>query len=82
MKLKLNKKNVKALSTDSAVLPGKMTPQVAGGLVTLECPSDWDRWTSGGCISTKCETYTCPPPHTVVGDCPVSWDCRFSKNGC
>jgi len=31
MKLKLNKKKLKNLSTDKAMLPDGMTPQVAGG---------------------------------------------------
>ena len=42
MKLSLNKRNLKQLSLDDAVLPGDMTPQVAGGL-----PWSWGCWTHG-----------------------------------
>lgn len=37
MKLTLNKKALKQLSIDNAVLPSNMTPQIAGGAWTASC---------------------------------------------
>ena len=68
MKLKLNKKSLKNLSKDSQVLPGKMTPQIGGGITAAanctasqfesgcnQCPSE------NVCGSDNCggQSYVC-----------------------
>ncbi|RJE73450.1 hypothetical protein BGP78_18725 [Pseudoalteromonas sp. MSK9-3] len=60
MKLKLNKKSVKTLSSDIAAMPAGMTPQVAGGqaqpdssyITYRNCPSR---------IECSGRDNTCPP---------------------
>jgi hypothetical protein len=52
MKLQLNKKKLKNLSKDAAVLPADMTPAVGGGVVRTE----WCNSTYVKCVpaSDKC----------------------------
>ena len=54
MELKLNKKKLKNLSNDNAVLPAEMTPQIAGGTfkvpVSVKC----------GTVATTDQSYMCP----------------------
>ncbi|TMP26001.1 hypothetical protein CWB99_19790 [Pseudoalteromonas rubra] len=66
MKLKLNKKKMKALSADNTNLPANMTPNVAGaGALTPACettnPSGFGRT---HCIEFSChqgKEFTCGP---------------------
>ncbi|MCF2907375.1 hypothetical protein L1285_03475 [Pseudoalteromonas sp. DL2-H2.2] len=64
MKLKLNKKKMKTLSTDHSNLPANMTPQVAGG---TDINSSYPSYRCGGGNDTSlsadgvthCVAHTC-----------------------
>ncbi|ALO43805.1 hypothetical protein [Pseudoalteromonas phenolica] len=65
MKLKLNKKKMKSLSSDNKAIPAEMTPQVAGGqdvnssFVTYRCGGGGGRLTMD--YANTCGIgYTCP----------------------
>ncbi|SFD69536.1 hypothetical protein [Pseudoalteromonas denitrificans] len=61
MKLKLNKKKLKNLSKDSAALPVEMTPQVGGGIPTIEPTTAlYLGCNTGACFSGK--YLLCPDP--------------------
>ncbi len=68
MKLQLNKKKLKNLSKDSAILPSDLTPKVVGGGETGSC----------GCatVGAECGTGQCSiPPITVDGPCGATGSC-------
>ena len=56
MKLKLNKKKIKSLSSDNKAIPAEMTPQVAGG---QDVNSSYVTYLCGGGALTMDYANTC-----------------------
>lgn len=80
MKLKLNKKKLKNLSKDAQILPGKITPNVAGG--SYECdtgtnPGTWPMPSLDGCLPVG-GTDTCM---TVDWTCDATGSCGCDSAG-
>ncbi|TMP78264.1 hypothetical protein CWB73_17070 [Pseudoalteromonas phenolica] len=61
MKLKLNKKKIKALSSDSKSIPAEMTPQVAGGNKYFTDVTS--AWGLTHCVAHTCGVWTCIEVH-------------------
>lgn len=75
MKLQLNKKKLKNLSKDAQILPGNMTPNVAGGTgVAATCGGGWQDTYSGLTGGTN------PPATDTCGG--GSCGCDTSREEC
>lgn len=76
MNLNLKKKSLKNLSSDAAILPAEMTPQVAGGAFTDQpgCGKNGGE-SFHGCNSDQfCN-------NSGFDDCDgISWTCGYSGN--